>query len=100
MTLECGILPDQRERPGPRALHEVEVLGQSRELQVGHPRLLRVEEGALASQAEILVGQLEPVGGADHRLDPGSGLDVRLVAISSNRTQYDSCAPRPIRPRS
>ena len=40
------------------------VLGQPGELQVGHPRLPDVEQRALAPQAQILVGELEPVGRA------------------------------------
>ena len=51
MVREVGIVVDQLERPGAGALHEVEVIGQSSELQVGHPRLLRVEQGALASRS-------------------------------------------------
>ena len=91
MPLEARIVLDQRERPRASAADELQVLGQARELQVGHPRLLRVEQRALAAEPQVLVGELEPVGGADHRVDAGARASTFVArSDSSNRTQNDA----------
>src|SRR5262245_43009946 len=45
---QVRVLLDRRERPRPGALDQVDVLRQAREAQVGHPRLLDVEQRPLA----------------------------------------------------
>ena len=62
-------------------------------LQVGHPRLPRVEQGALPAQPEVLVRQLEPVGGRDHRVDPRSGLVVRRHRTRRRARRCDGVRP-------
>src|SRR5207344_3204379 len=58
---EVGIAIDRREGAGAGPLDEVEVVGQTRELEIRKARLLDVEQRPLTAQAQVLVGQLEPV---------------------------------------
>ena len=53
------------------------------------PGLLRVEQRPLAAEPQVLVGQLEPVGGADHRVDARPRLLVLLVGL----VEQDAVAP-------
>src|SRR6266508_2239183 len=65
---------DQGERVLPGLDHPVVVLGQAGQLEVGQARLPGVEHGALAPDAEVLVGQLEAVVGTRDRLHAGAAL--------------------------
>ena len=69
------------------------VLGQPRQPQVWHTRLLRVEQCALSAQAQVLVGEIEPVGGADHRVDASPRLLVLLVGFVEQDARAGMFAP-------
>ena len=78
---------DHREGAGAGPLHERRVVGQARQLQVGHARLLDVEQRSLAAQPEVLVGELESVVRPDHRVEPRLARRGCRSCCSSNRTQ-------------
>src|SRR6266487_5528955 len=65
---------DQRECITSRFADPLEVLHQPGELEVGEAALARVEDCALATDAEVLVGQREAVGGAGDRGHPRAPL--------------------------
>src|SRR5262245_19346838 len=73
---QVRVILDRGERPRPRAFDEVEVLGQACEPQDWHPRLPDVEQRPLAPQLQVLVRQLEAVGGPDQGLQPCARLQV------------------------
>ena len=77
--VEVRIVLDQGEGARARPPDELQILGQACELQVRHPRLLRVEQRPLAAEPEVLVGQLEAVGRAHHRIDPCLSFQVLRV---------------------
>ena len=83
------VVLDQRERPSPRPADQLQVVGEARQLEVGHARLLRVEQRSLTAEPEVFVGQLEPVGGANHRLDARP----RLLVLRVGLVEQDAVAP-------
>src|SRR5712692_5517955 len=74
-VVQWAVHVDQALRCLSRALEQVPVRTQARELQVAEPRLPRAEQLALAADLEVLLGEREPVVGRNQRLQP---LDRRV----------------------
>src|SRR5205807_4112233 len=78
---ELWIAVDDLEGAPPCPLHQLDVVREAGQLQVGHAGLLDVEEGSLPPEPQVLVGELEAVSGPGERVEPGPGLLVLLVAL-------------------
>src|SRR5439155_13998625 len=96
LCVQLRISGDQIEGATPGPLHQLNVLGQPGQLQVGQSRLLDVEQGALAPQLEVLIRQLEPVSRALHGRQARLGLlVVRRALVEQDAHRRVCSAPDP-----
>src|SRR6266498_5320041 len=80
-SIQSRVCVDDGERPGPGPPDQLGIVGQPGQLQVGQAGLLDVEQCALASKPEVLIGQLEAVGGPNHRGQTCPGVIVVRTAL-------------------
>src|SRR4051812_41236016 len=80
LVVERAVCVDERPRSLARALEQLAILAQARELQIAEARLSRPEQLPLAADLEILLRELEAVRRRDERFEPLDRRVGQLVA--------------------